>query len=208
MSLQSQPEACYETLNIAIISIQSFALSHGHGIKKGRPRTIGNRTGAEIKNVDLLCVYGGKHKPKDNSIQNGSHNHNATDNIAAYPSARTLTEEQYQIAKQMSKAGVEPKAILAHYVSLIQNVELLVVIYTTLSSRLSMTSDVLLKLYWTSFEFMLYWKFNTSVYYPRTFRKKKVIQMIPTTCQFPHQQPPHLNFIHAGEKIWPQFWGR
>jgi hypothetical protein len=115
--------------------MQSFALLHGYGIKKGRSGTIGNRTGAEIKNIGLLCVHGGKHKPKDNrvrktttartdcpfkvnikhddygewivEVKNGSQNHNAMDNIAAYPSTRTLTEEKYQIAKQMSKAGVE-----------------------------------------------------------------------------------------------------
>jgi hypothetical protein len=112
MPLQSPPEGCYETLDISIASIQSFALSRGYGIKKGRSRTIGNRTGVETKDVDPLCVDGGKHKLKDNrvgktttartdcpfkvnikndnygewiiEVKNGNHNHNATDNVAAY----------------------------------------------------------------------------------------------------------------------------
>ena len=44
----------YETMEEALEELQVFAESQGFRVKRGRSRTVGNKIGASVKNLNLL----------------------------------------------------------------------------------------------------------------------------------------------------------
>ena len=100
---------------------------------------MGNKKGNTVKHVVIHCAHDGVHGAKEHQHRNtstsrtdwsfqatlcrneadgsftltvevGGHNHDAAEDTAAYPAARTLDEEQKVTALHLAKAGVSPKA--------------------------------------------------------------------------------------------------
>ncbi|KAI0994387.1 hypothetical protein K3495_g13795 [Podosphaera aphanis] len=107
----------YSSLEEATQDEQSFALTNGYCLSIQRTNYVGNNTAWLIKSRIICCVHGGKHVTKahirstttlrpecpfqlkiskdeggtrwSSTIINADHNHEAVDNVAAYPHLRT-----------------------------------------------------------------------------------------------------------------------
>lgn len=130
----------YNSLEEATEAEKAFALKNGYCLKIRRTQTVGNKTGGLIKGRILLCVHSGTAKSeaqiRDTSTlrqdcpfqvrirreNDGGdswsakvvileHNHEPTENIAAYPSARTLTESEMETVDRLSIIGAKPRTI-------------------------------------------------------------------------------------------------
>ena len=60
----------YETTEEALEEMQAFAESKGFRVKKEKSRTVGNKKGASVKNLDLLCEHAGNYKAKNTQVRN------------------------------------------------------------------------------------------------------------------------------------------
>ena len=138
MSLTPLAGATFSSLDIAWKKLHVHASAEGYEVKCGRSRTVGNRKGGTIKHVVVHCVHGGAHKWKGKGVRststsrtrssfqatlrrnnsdgsftltvdNTTHNHAASEDVAAYAVAKTLSDEQLLKVKQLCKAGVQPK---------------------------------------------------------------------------------------------------
>ena len=142
MPLEPPTESSFVSLEKALEELTAHAKSEKYVIKIGRSRTVGNKKGNIVKHVVIQCVHGGVHKAKEHkhrntstsrtdwsfqatlrrneadgsftlTVEDGGHNHDAAEDMAADTAARTLDAEQKVTVLHLAKSGVSPKATLS-----------------------------------------------------------------------------------------------
>lgn len=142
MPLSCPPTQTFETLEEATKVVQEFALSEGYSTKKARTKTDCNSTirkvwlacahggehkkkGMNVRQTStrlLKCPWSmtvTRKLAENNRLEwvlavvDASHNHDATNDLAAFPEARALTQEQEQQIVTLSKGGAPPRLILS-----------------------------------------------------------------------------------------------
>ena len=131
----------YSSLEEATLAVKAFALSNGYSIVIQHRNRIGNKSGGLLKSRYLSCVHhetpsSNAHSRnisslrlecpftlkicRDNTegtswssvITNNTHNHEATENVTACPTARTLSETEKNTIHSLSSIGATPRVIL------------------------------------------------------------------------------------------------
>ncbi|CAJ2651610.1 unnamed protein product [Trifolium pratense] len=131
----------YSSLKEATEAEKSYAKANGYCLNIRRTQMIGNKAGGMVKHRILQCVHSGKPTSQANvrstctlrqdcpfllrisrddesgntwsaDIINVEHNHEAVDNIAAYPSARCLAEAEVETVHKLSSIGAKPRIVI------------------------------------------------------------------------------------------------
>ncbi|KAI0993945.1 hypothetical protein K3495_g14239, partial [Podosphaera aphanis] len=133
--------ACYSSLDKATQEEKDFAKNNGYCLRIQRTITVGNKAGGEPKSRILSYVHSGRptDQPRSRStttlsencsfrlqiakapeaenmwssiITNPNHNHEAAENIAAYPAARVLLDSEVEIVNNLSSIGAKPRIVI------------------------------------------------------------------------------------------------
>ncbi|KAI0995745.1 hypothetical protein K3495_g12435 [Podosphaera aphanis] len=105
--------AFYSSLEEATQDEISFALTNGYCLSTRRINYVGNNTAGLIKSRIIFCVHGDERGTRWSSkIINAEHNHEAVDNVAAYPHSRNLTSTEVETVHSLSVIGATPRVVL------------------------------------------------------------------------------------------------
>lgn len=133
--------AHYSSLEEATKAEKDFAMTNGYCLRIQRTNFKGNKLGGEIKNRTMTCVHSDSAASQaharntsimcqncpfylritrnsesgdswSSQIINAEHNHEAAENIAAYPAARALTDAEIQTVHSLSSIGAKPRVVI------------------------------------------------------------------------------------------------